>query len=323
MKLAIADVKPAIFAHPEFTAFNESMNKLFVKWQAANSPLLQGFAKDGHPKVLIETLSEELLVTFAQAPLLDHYDLYQHLMDYWADTMQDDCYLIADEGWREAAKPRLVVDDKNKKTKEKPDFIVGKKKYAAELIPSALVIARYFEPQRAAIEKLETEVAALVQQMEDLAEEHSSEDGLLEDAKNDKDKLTKASVSARLKEITGDADAADEREVLAEYLALIEQEADANTAVKSAQESLMEKVLQQFAKLTEIEIKTLVVDNKWLTTIAAAVQGELDRVSQTLTGRIRELAERYATPLPQLTDEVATFAARVDNHLERMGAVWK
>ena len=58
-------------------------------------------------------------------------------------------------------------------------------------------------------------------------------------------------------------------------------------------------------------------------TLAAAVQGELDRVSQTLTGRISELAERYATPLPQLTDEVAALAGRVDGHLKKMGAVWK
>ena len=64
------------------------------------------------------------------------------------------------------------------------------------------------------------------------------------------------------------------------------------------------------------------VDDKWMARLSAAVQGELDRVSQTLTGRIRELAERYATPLPQLTDEVATLAARVEEHLKRMGASW-
>ena len=85
----------------------------------------------------------------------------------------------------------------------------------------------------------------------------------------------------------------------------------------------MAKVAAQYGKLTEDEIKALVVDDKWLATLAAAVQGELDRVSQTLTGRIRQLAERYATPLPQITGEVATLAARVDEHLKKMGAVWK
>ena len=91
----------------------------------------------------------------------------------------------------------------------------------------------------------------------------------------------------------------------------------------AAQDALTEKVAARYPKLTEDEIKTLVVDDKWLGTLAAAVQGELDRVSQTLTGRIRQLAERYATPLPQLTDEVAALAARVDGHLKKMGAVWK
>ena len=268
--------------------------------------------------MLFRSLSEDLLTTFAKVPLLDHYDIYQHLMDYWAETMQDDCYLITADGWIEAAKPRLLVDDKTKKTKEKPDFTVGKKKYFAELIPPALVIARYFPKEQTAIEKLETEIAAFQQQLEELDEEHSGEDGLLEDARNDKDKLTKASVAVRLNEIKGDKDAADERKVLTKYLALSEEETTASAALKAAQERLMEKVLQQYAKLTEDNIKTLVVDDKWLVTLAAAVQGELDRVSQTLTGRIRQLAERYATPLPQLIDEVAKLAAKVDGHLEKI-----
>ena len=78
----------------------------------------------------------------------------------------------------------------------------------------------------------------------------------------------------------------------------------------------------QYGKLTEAEIKALVVEDKWLAALAASVQSELDRVSQALTGRIRQLADRYFTPLPQLTTEVETLAARVDEHLKKMGAVW-
>jgi len=191
------------------------------------------------------------------------------------------------------------------------------------LIPTSLVIARYFAAEQAAIEKLEAEVAAIEQAMEEMAEEHSGDEGLLEEAKNDKDKLTKASVAARLKEIKDDADAADARKVLNEYLALIEKEAATSAKDKDAQEKLLANVAAQYGKLTEDEIKMLVADDKWLATLAAAVQGELDRVSQTLTGRIRQLAERYVTPLPQLTGEVASLAARVDEHLKKMGAVWK
>jgi type I restriction enzyme M protein len=130
-------------------------------------------------------------------------------------------------------------------------------------------------------------------------------------------------VKDRLKEITGNKDSADERKVLNDYLRLLEQESEAGKKVKEAQKALDAKVAQKYGQLSEAETKTLVVDDKWLAALAAAVQSELDRVSQALTGRIRELAERYAVPLPQLTDEVATLAARVDKHLKKMGAVWK
>ena len=220
---------------------------------------------------------------------------------------------------KKAAQPHLIIDDKNNKSKAKPDFAIGKKKYTAELIPPALVIARYYAKEQAAIEALEAEIAALEQELEEMAEEHGGEDGLLAEAKNDKDKLTKASAAARLKDIRKDPDAADERKVLQAYVKLAEQASDAGAKLKTAQEELTAKVAAKYPKLSEDEIKTLVVDDKWLATLAATVQGELDRVSQTLTGRIRQLAERYAAPLPQIVDEVEALAAKVAAHLEKMG----
>ncbi len=82
------------------------------------------------------------------------------------------------------------------------------------------------------------------------------------------------------------------------------------------------QVIRKYAQLSEAEIKTLVVDDKWLATLATSVQSELDRVSQALTGRIKQLAERYATPLPKLTEELETLASRVEEHLKKMGFVW-
>ena len=86
---------------------------------------------------------------------------------------------------------------------------------------------------------------------------------------------------------------------------------------------MIAKVAAKYEQLTETDIKTLAVDDKWVATLATAVQGELDRVSQTLTGRIRELAERYESPLPQIVDEVAALSAKVDEHLKKMGVTWK
>ena len=302
MKVAAAQVKPTIFAHPEFVAYTQSVSDLFQSWKANNVARLKGITQAVHPKELIELLAESLLQTFAEVKLIDKYDVYQHLMSYWSDIMQDDVYLISADGWQAGN-----------------DASNG-------LIPPQLIIARYFVAERDAIEQLEAERDAVTRAMEEMDEEHGGEDGLLNDAKNDKGKLTKATVAARLKEIKSvraEPVEAQEQEQLNAYLALIEQESAASKKVKDAQKALDAKVAAQYAKLSADDIKTLVVDDKWLATLAADVQTELDRVSQALTGRIKQLAERYAEPLPQLADEVVALTAKVNEHLKKMGFACK
>lgn len=323
LRVPSAEIKTTIFSHSEFTAFNEAATRLFKKWKAATTPRLKALTEGSHPKALIEEISEDLLATFEKAPLLDPYDIYQHLMDYWAETMQDDCYLIAGDGWYQAAQPRLIVEENGKKSKAKPDFTLGRKKYQAELIPPSLIIARYFGTEQSVIESWEAQIAALAQQIEELAEEHGGEGGLLFEAQNDKGKLTKASVRNRLseaKEGGGDVAELGEIPLLEQYLVLVEKESETSTKLKTLQDVLTELVVEKYPLLTEAEIQALVVEEKWFATIAAAIQGELDRVSQTLTGRIQQLAERYESPLQRLTDEVFSLSTRVEQHLKRMGA---
>jgi type I restriction enzyme M protein len=120
-------------------------------------------------------------------------------MDHWAATMQDECYLIAADGWRHAAQPRLIVEEKNKKNKARPDFVLGKRKYQTELIPPALIIQRWFANEKFAIEKLETDLATLQQQMEELVEEHGGEDGAFSEC----EKINRAEVSALASKVAG------------------------------------------------------------------------------------------------------------------------
>ena len=322
LRITVSEIKTSIFGHPEFTVFNDRAIKLFNNWKTANTPVLKSFGKGGHPKALIEMISESLLVGFEKAPLLDCYDIYQHLMDCWSESMQDDCYLIASDGWQEAAQPKLLIEEKGKKNKVSPDYVLGKKKYVTELIPLSLVVSRYFSKEQADINSLESELSLVEQKLEEMAEELGVEGGLLEEAKNDKDKLTKTSAVARLKEIKNDEDASDEREALKNYLLLVEQEAAINGKIKIAKEALIPRVAVKYTQLSENEIKMLVVEDKWINTLAVAISGELDLVSQTLTGRIRELAERYSFPLPKIIEEVGTLSNRVDEHLRKIGITW-
>ena len=329
LKSPLVAVKPAILGHAEFAAFQRKATKGFADWRKVTTPRLTSFDKDGHPKALIETLAEDLLAAFRQSPLLDAYDVYQHLMDYWAETMQDDAYLIAADGWVTGAQPREIVQVKNKDKKlvwpESHDYLKGKRRFKSDLVPAPILVARYFVAERDAIEVFDNQFATLEQQLDEMRQENSGEDGLLAEViegEGDKQKIAAEAVKARLKEIDKDPLYADERAALEAYAGLLKQQKEAKDKRKAAQEDLDKKIDARHPTLTEVEIKTLVVDDKWMTRVSAAVQGELDRVSQTLTGRIRQLAERYATPLPKLTGEVKALAAKVDEHLKRMGASW-
>ena len=78
-------------------------------------------------------------------------------------------------------------------------------------------------------------------------------------------------------------------------------------------------MLDRYANLTETRIKELVVEDKWLAGIRAAIKDEVDGLTRRLSARVQELEARYAQPLPVLEREVKAFSARVEGHLKRMG----
>jgi type I restriction enzyme M protein len=244
--------------------------------------------------------------------------------------MQDDVYIIAADGWVAGTRVREIqqVKDKNGKLvwAETHDYKRGKQRYKSDLVPRGILIARYFVKEQYALDALEAELGTIEQELDEQKDEQGVEGGLLEDVTEvdgDKRKITAKAIKVWLKENESNPEFEEEHKAVRDCVRLLDQQTDMKGRIKKAQDALDALIAAQYVRLTEDEIKTLVVDDKWLATLTAAVQGELDRVSQTLTGRILQLAERYLTPLPQLTSEVATLAARVDEHLKKMGAVWK
>ena len=306
-----SQLKSTIYGHPEFVTFIESMNALFASWRGQSAVALKTLEAGFHPKELISEMSESLLAFYTGKPLIDKYDVYQHLMDYWAETMQDDCYLITADGWVATAY-RIIEVKKNKEGKTIKEVDKG---WACDLVPKQLIVSRYFATQQAAIRELEASLESVAAQVAELEEEHGGEDGAFAEL----DKVNKANVAARLKEIKGDKTAKEEIAALDAWLQLSTQEADLKKSLKDAEAELDALAYAKYPKLSEAEIKTLVVDNKWLAALGADIHGEMDRISQALTRRVKELAERYETPLPVLTDNVASLSLRVEAHLRKMG----
>lgn len=315
-------VKNTILNHAEFKTFAQTAIDLFHGWKAqANLTALKTAAEGAHenPKEIIHRISEGLLNAYAQSPLLDKYDIYQIIMDYWAETMQDDVYVITQDGWQAGNTLRELVNTKgDAKQKETPDLIIGKAKYKAELIPPALIVARFFNSEQTALDALQSECDASSQRLEAYIEEHAVEDGLLADALTDTGKVSKASVAARLKVATEK----DEIAALKKVKELIELEADHKKRVKEAQEKLDALVFTKYPKLTVEEIKTLIVDDKWLASLQSSIVAEVERITQQLANRVKTLEERYSTPMPTLVNDVATLSSKVNEHLKKMGMAW-
>lgn len=301
-----ADIKQTIFGHKEFAAFTKGMSAHFARWREKTVATLKSLQAGFRPKELIASLSEDLLKHYTGKPLIDHYDVFQHLMDYWAATMQDDCYLLSEDGWK-AEPARVVETTKKGKTVDRG--------WICELVPKDLVVARYFGQEQEAIDKLHGDLEAVAARITELEEEHSSEDG----AFSDYDKINKANVTARLREIKGDLDAKEEADILNQWLKLNGEEADLKRRIKDAEEALDRQAYEQYGRLSEDDVKTLVVEDKWMAAVESAIHGEMDRISQALTRRVKDLAERYEHPLPALSGRVSSYEEKVAAHLRKMG----
>lgn len=311
-------IKPMIVAHEEYAAYESVVMDRFRSWRDAHESELKSLNEGVKPRQVIHDLSEELLTRFSDVPLLDRYDVYQRLMDYWAEVLQDDVYLIAADGWIGASKARTVIEDKERKIKETPDLSIGRKKYKMDLVPPSLLVARFFATEQTSIDEAQSKLDEASQMIEEFVEENIGEDGLLEDVANDKGKVTQTAVKARLKEIGDDPEFADEQKALEHCQKLLDTETLAKKAVKALQDKLDEQVLAKYPELNEGEIRALVVDDKWLSAIASGINGEVHRLILQLAGRVKELGERYAQPLPEIEQEVETLSGKVQSHLKKM-----
>ncbi|HPT71559.1 MAG TPA: type I restriction-modification system subunit M [Candidatus Cloacimonadota bacterium] len=324
LRVAKEQIKQTIFEHSEFIAFTKKMDALFNKWKTESTTYLKNLAMGCRPKEIIFDISESLLSLYNDEELIENYDIFQQLMNYWNEVMQDDIYIISVDGWK-AETYRILVETKKK---------MVDKGWTCDLITKELVVNRFFPKEKEKLESLESERDAIEAEISEMEEEHGGEDGYFTDF----DKINKISVSARIKELQrekrrelpmaaepkiGYGENLSEWDVLNKYLLLTGRLSDLNKQIKAKHVELDESVYTRYPKLTTDEIKTLVVDDKWMQRIESSIKGEIDQISHRLTTRIKELAERYETPLPNQTDEVIELEAKVAAHLQKMGFVWE
>jgi type I restriction enzyme M protein len=322
------EVKKLILRDDDYKNFLSEVTITFTAWKQNTSTYLRTLTQDCHPKEVIHEVSEGLLQAFAGQALLDRYDLYQHLMNYWDETMKDDCYIIVEDGWK-AEVYRIVVENK-KGTKVD-------KGWACDLVPSYLVLDYYFSAEKKRLEEMDATRETLIAALDQLEEEHSCEEGYFADM----EKVNKLAVQKRLKEISSRSSkvketgkqglisqeeesfgSKTEKEVMEEYLSIADQINDLAAEIKTANATLDKIVLAKYDSLTEEETKELVVKGKWMSSIDTFFNEEMERITHTLTQRIKELADRYESTLTQINHELSDLEKKVSAHLLKMGLQW-
>lgn len=428
-------VKASILGHTEFKDFASRSLLPFTAW--SEEAALAGIKLGDSPKELIHRVSELLLNGYADSELLNKYDIYQILKDYWADILQDDVYILIQDDWQAGNVLRELTPVKDSKDKdvykEAHDFVLNKKRYKGELIPIHLVIARYFQLEQDQIDGLKIELESIQNQMTQLLEDHGDEDMALYDLKegdkkpskadivnciidwentvlnqlnsslanklvkvtenievanvalhefetsidnrvvfspllNNKGKLTKTNVNKQIKAIVDDdineeltalnqfvqlADKVASRKkqlkelvvqrteflesividqpleecvanliIAYQYQTLATDESVKSSAIKDAEKSLYILLIEKYPNIPLEEVKNLIVEDKWLATLQASIIAEIERVTQQMANRVKELEERYSVPLPKLTKSVGSLSDKVAEHLKAMGLEW-
>ena len=309
-------IRNTVSANADFQKQSEVFKRSFADWcdkhrKELNS-LVQGFA----PKTLIEQLGNSLLEIFgADKSLVDAYDVYDCLMNYWGETMQDDCYMISSGGWAvQLYTPQPASKKSDDKKKEKkaatPEDIV------CDLLPVPIVVDEYFADKRnlivAAEELLSQNEAHLAELVEEQAENYLDEDNFPDG------KMTDANIKKRIKVLNKKADA-EELAVLQKYLDLKGDISLNKKLIKERKYDMLIALLVKYADMSEDDIKRLVIEKKWFASLGSRLDGEMQRISQQLTSKVSALAERYAQTLSEIDTEIADLEAKVASHLKQMG----
>jgi type I restriction enzyme M protein len=320
-------VRTFILDHKESIGFKETLLEDFSKWKNKKVDLLRNLDIGLVPKDLINQMSESLLTVFSDKNLIDKYDTFQILMDYWYEEMQDDIYVISTGGWAEGKELKRLMK-KNAKGVDKA--VAGLNGLEGRIIPTSLIIQEYFADLSEEIESVQSEIDAIKSRISEIDEEYSGENSIISDAyeneNNDKDDDNKKTSKKLLKEAltkldTKDAENKEAYDLINEYLEMIDNKPKLNKTLKCLNSKLEKNLIQKYPSLTEQEIKNLMVEKKWMKNIENCIESELDNISNRLSNRVQELVERYEKSLIQNENEVDSLTAKVEEHLKKMGMV--
>ena len=300
-------ISEAVNADASYQKQNALYAKVVEDWcQKVSGDMLASVKEECEPKSLIERWSGMLLESAkADLKLVDPYNVYEILMNYWTEAMQDDCYMVSRDGWKVALR-----DTKKKSTFEDLE---------CDLLPVSVVVNKFFSADYASILAKRGEVEQLSGEIEALPEENPDafDEGLYEMLEKVNEANVKKAVAAQKKHAV-EADAATVK-IWNKYLDLCGKKKEVSKALAAQVDSLTEKVRKKYDAFSAEEIRDLVINDKWLKELKGRSEAENKRVCESISSQVSVLNERYVKPLPAINEDIAKLSGEVEGFLKAMG----
>ena len=316
LKVASREVNSLINSNEEVVKFKKEVQKKLDEWVKWAQPVLEGVDEKCRPKLLIDDLGEKILDIFQPVNLIDGYAIYQGIREYWDLTLKDDIYTIVELGWLGSSKPVKLAP----KAKDRVDYQVKKEKYHSETLPSQILIDRFFSKEAAVIESLMERLNLAVEALDNFDADFVGDEGILREHLNDKGRIAKKDLAKILR---NDELGKEERDALKNYEVLTEDEESLKDKRKTKDAELVELIAKKYSSLKELDVKSILIENKWIKAIKEVVENELDSTILKLSKRLSDLNDRYLVPLPTIEKEREELSQRVKAHIEKMGVKWQ
>lgn len=303
------EIRNVIQENKDFNIQIEAFNRTRDSWYSEIRRVFETFKQNSNPKPLGEYLGDSILSAFSNnTSLVDSYGVYDILMNYWNDSLQDDCYIIKADGW----KAEYV------NIKKKPACI---KDIECDLLPVSIIVNEYFLSEKNAISNKEVEIATKESEEENAKENILAVEDLEDLAytidEDDEEKILKS--DAELKKILKDSSIINETKQLINNFILIKAEIKKLKAeIKTLNLNLLESVKAKYNSLTEEETKKLVIEKKWFVSLSENMATELQNVVQTIVTEVTGLQERYENTLDELETNCKTLSEKVAGYLKEL-----
>ncbi len=264
-------------------------------------PQMEALAIGFNPKAEITKWAQSLLDATSDQMLVNPYDVYEILMNYWAETMQDDCYMVSRDGWKltwEATKKNATYEQ-----------------IVCDLLPVEVLLNVYFKKELDAVRQARAAIENIQASADQLVEDNPEAFGDFFEKVNESN--VKKETNAFKK---GNSDGTDEMNKLwFEYLAICQKKKEASKIEKQLVELLTQLVIEKYNDITADEIKDVVINHKWCETLMERASAELSRVNHQMATDVIALVNRYATTLPEIDNRVKELRNKVNTHLAAMG----